>query len=77
MMEKGLVARDDSERSHVYSAAIPEGDTKGQLVSDLMSKAFSGSAQQLMVHALRGGQTSEGELDAIQLLLDEARRGRS
>ncbi len=77
MLEKGLVARDDSERSHVYRAAIPENDTKGQLVSDLMTKAFGGSAQQLMVHALRGGKTSKRELDAIQLLLDDARKGRS
>ena len=53
MLDKGLLARDDSERSHVYRAAAPEGATKGQLVSDLMSKAFSGSARQLMVHALR------------------------
>lgn len=77
MLEKGLVTRDDSERSHVYRAAIPENDTKGQLVSDLMAKAFGGSAQQLMVHALRGGKTSKRELDAIQRLLDEARKGRS
>lgn len=77
MLEKGLVTRDDSERSHVYRAAIPENDTKGQLVSDLMAKAFGGSAQQLMVHALRGGKTSKKELDAIQRLLDEARKGRS
>ena len=77
MFEKGLVRRDESERSHVYRAAVLEGDTKGQMVSDLMAKAFGGSAQQLMVHALRGGHTSEGELDAIQRLLDEARKGRS
>ena len=77
MLDKGQLARDASERSHVYRAAMAEGDTKGQLVSDFMAKAFSGSAQQLMVHALRGGQTSTGELDAIQRLLDEARKGRS
>ena len=77
MLDKGQLARDASERSHVYRAAMAEADTKGQLVSDFMAKAFSGSAQQLMVHALRGGQTSLGELEAIQRLLDEARKGRS
>jgi len=77
MLDKGQLARDASERSHVYRAAMVEGDTKGQLVTDFMAKAFSGSAQQLLMHALRGGKTSVGELDAIQQLLDEARKGRS
>lgn len=77
MLEKGLVDRDDSERSHVYRAAVPEGKTKGRLVSDLMAKAFAGSASELLVHALKAGQASSSELDAIQRMLDEARRGRS
>ncbi|WP_291270482.1 BlaI/MecI/CopY family transcriptional regulator [Geothrix sp.] len=77
MLEKGLVNRDDSERSHVYRAAVAEGQTKGQLVSDLMAKAFAGSASELLVHALKAGQTSPAELDAIQSLLNEARRSRS
>lgn len=77
MMEKGLVDRDDSERSHVYRAAVAEGETKGKLVSDLMAKAFAGSASDLLVHALKAGKASPADLDAIQKLLDEARRGRS
>jgi BlaI family transcriptional regulator, penicillinase repressor len=77
MMEKGLVDRDDSERSHVYRAAVAEGQTKGQLVSDLMAKAFAGSASELLVHALKVGRTKPAELDAIQRLLDRARKGRS
>lgn len=77
MLEKGLVDRDDSERSHVYRAAVAEGQTKGQLVSDLMAKAFAGSASDLLVHALSVGKTKPAELDAIQSLVDEARRSRS
>ena len=77
MLDKGLVDRDDSERSHVYRAAVAEGQTKGQLVSDLMAKAFAGSASDLLVHALKAGKTKPAELDAIQHLLDAARRRRS
>ncbi len=76
MKEKGLVDRDDSERSHIYRAAVEEGETKGQLVSDLMAKAFAGSASDLLVHVLKAGQTNPAELDAIQELIDRARRGR-
>ena len=77
MRDKGLVDRDDSERSHVYRAAVAEGQTKGQLVSDLLAKAFAGSASELLVHALKAGHTKPSELDAIQHLLDEARKKRS
>jgi predicted transcriptional regulator len=77
MLDKGLVDRNDSERSHVYWAVATEGKTKGRLVSDLMAKAFAGSASELLVHALKAGQSNPAELDAIQRLLDEARRGRS
>jgi BlaI family transcriptional regulator, penicillinase repressor len=77
MLEKGLVERDAAERSHVYFAAVPEGDTKRALVSDLMGKAFGGSASQLLQHALQAGQATPQELQAIQRLLDEATRRRS
>jgi predicted transcriptional regulator len=77
MLDKGLVDRDDSERSHVYRAAVAEGTTKGRMVSDLMAKAFAGSASELLVHALKAGKAKPAELDAIQRLLDEARRRRS
>jgi BlaI family transcriptional regulator, penicillinase repressor len=76
MLDKGLVTRDASQRSHIYRAAVAEAETKGLLVADLMTKAFSGSAHQLMVHALTAGKTSEAELDAIQDLIDSMRKGR-
>lgn len=37
MAEKGLVARDETERSHVYRAAVPEKLVKRRLVSDLLN----------------------------------------
>lgn len=77
MLEKGLVARDEAERSHVYRAAVAEGDTKCALVSDLLGKAFAGSASALLQHALQAGSATSQELDAIQRMLDEARKGRS
>jgi BlaI family transcriptional regulator, penicillinase repressor len=77
MLEKGLVVRNEAERSHVYFAAVPEGDTKRALVSDLMDKAFGGSASQLLQHALQGERATAEELRAIQRLLDEATRRRS
>ena len=44
MTEKKLVLRDESERTHVYRAAYSEDQTQQHLVSDLISRAFEGSA---------------------------------
>ena len=46
MTEKGLVVRDESERSHVYRASRSEAQTQKQLVGDLLERAFGGSAPQ-------------------------------
>src|ERR1041384_7804094 len=58
MAEKGLVTRDESERSHVYTAAIPETAVKKRLVSDLVDRVFDGSAAELVMQALTSKRAS-------------------
>jgi len=74
MTEKRLVARDESTRTHVYSAAYTEDQTQRHLVRDLLTRAFDGSASRLVLQALATGSTSQEELDEIQRVL-EKRRG--
>jgi predicted transcriptional regulator len=74
MTEKRLVARDESTRTHVYSAAHSEDQTQRHLVRDLLTRAFDGSASRLVLQALATGRTSREELDEIQRVL-EKRRG--
>ena len=76
MTEKGLVIRDDSERSHRYQAARPEEQTQKQLVADLMERAFGGSAARLVLHALSSKRASSAELDQIRKFIDEMERRR-
>ena len=71
MAEKGLLSRDDSSRTHVYSAAFTEKETQQGLVSDLLDRAFAGSAEKLVVRALSAKKVSPDELDRIRTLLDE------
>jgi BlaI family transcriptional regulator, penicillinase repressor len=75
MAEKGLVSRDDAERSHVYAAAVPEGAVKRRLVADLLDRAFDGSAAGLVMQALSARRASPEELREIRRLLDTMRRG--
>jgi BlaI family transcriptional regulator, penicillinase repressor len=74
MTVKGMVTRNEEERAHVYEARLPAENTKRQLVSDLVQRAFAGSASELMMHALSEKKTSRAEIDEIRRMLDEHER---
>ena len=73
MAEKGLVTRDESVRTHVYAARVSRDITQRQLVSDLMDRAFGGSAAALVLQALSAHPTSNEELTEIKKLIDDYR----
>jgi predicted transcriptional regulator len=75
MTEKGLVERDESERTHVYQARLTQQQTQQQLVGDLLNKAFGGSASQLVLQALSAKPASAEELTEIRQLLDKLEGG--
>lgn len=76
MTEKGLVERDESQRAHVYSAALEETRTLGRLVGDLLDRAFEGSSGRLVMRALEERPVSPEEMAEIRRLLDEIEGGR-
>ena len=76
MADKGLVHRDDSERSHTYTPAHAEDVVQSSLLNDLMQRAFSGSALTLVQRALDSDTTSREELDAISKLIAQAKAKR-
>lgn len=71
MHEKGLVERDESERSHRYTAAVAEQATEGRLVGDLIDRGFEGSTGRLVLRALASRRASREELAEIRRLIDE------
>ncbi|HVF55554.1 MAG TPA: BlaI/MecI/CopY family transcriptional regulator [Pyrinomonadaceae bacterium] len=75
MADKGLVERDDSRRPQVYRARLTQEQTQRQLVSDLLDKAFGGSAKQLVMQALSAREASEEELGQVERLLDKLEGG--
>lgn len=77
MTEKGLVERNESERAHVYKAAIAEEQTQRQLVSDLLDRAFGGSATKLMMQALATRRASTDEIRQIREMLKRFEQERS
>ncbi|MCA9043828.1 MAG: BlaI/MecI/CopY family transcriptional regulator [Planctomycetaceae bacterium] len=71
MHEKGLVVRDESQRSHIYEAAVQQKSTQRQFVSDLVDRVFGGATEQLVVQALSSRRVSKDEIAEIRKLLDE------
>ena len=76
MTEKGLVERDERDRTHVYRARLSEETTQRQLVRDLLDRAFGGSAGKLVMQALATRRASAEELRDIRKMIDGARNDR-
>jgi BlaI family transcriptional regulator, penicillinase repressor len=70
MTEKGLVKRDESVKPQVYRPSYPQEQTQGQLVRDLLQRAFGGSVKALVLQALSTKKSSPEELAEIEKLLD-------
>lgn len=73
MADKGLVRRDESERSHTYKAVHAEPVVQSSLLKDLMRRAFSGSALSLVQRAIDDNAATAEELDAIAQLIAQAK----
>jgi predicted transcriptional regulator len=71
MTGKGLVSRDESNRTHVYRAAEQAQKTQRRLLGDLVERAFGGSTAQVMMQSLSLKRATAAELDEIRNLLDE------
>ncbi|MCM3879096.1 MAG: BlaI/MecI/CopY family transcriptional regulator [Vicinamibacterales bacterium] len=77
MTEKGLVTRDETGRTHVYRARRSQAQTQRQLIRDLVTRAFDGSAAKLVMQALATKRATPAELQQIQRLIDRSTRGRA
>jgi predicted transcriptional regulator len=74
MTDKGLVRRDESQRTHAYEAALGEDQTHRRLVTELLDRVFNGSARKLVLHALSAKHATPEEIAEIRSLLDRMER---
>jgi len=56
MMAKGLVVRSERGRFHLYRARYPARRIRIQLIRDLVDRAFEGSGDLFLAHALAMGR---------------------
>ena len=71
MHAKGMVSRDEQDRSHIYRPATNQKETQNSLLKNLVNTAFGGSAQNLVMQALGQENPSKEELDEIRAFLDQ------
>lgn len=75
MAEKGLLTRDESQRTHVYHPTVQEQDTQKQLLDKFLDSVFKGSTTSLVMQALGNSQTSADELREIRKLIEDMEKG--
>jgi predicted transcriptional regulator len=76
MTEKGLVRRDETDRTHIYHVRLSEEQTQRQLVRDLLDRAFGGSASKLVMQALAARRSTPEELGEIRKMIETRREAR-
>ena len=74
MFEKGLVSRDDSNKTHIYQPAVSREKTQKLFLNKMIDTLFAGSSTNLVLQALGGHAASEEELEKIQLLINDLKK---
>ena len=74
MHEKGMVKRDESNKTHKYVPLISREKTQKQFVGKMIDTLFQGSSSHLVMQALGNHKASKEELDEIQKLIDNLKQ---
>ncbi len=73
MIGKGLLLRTEKFGVHVYEAGVPKEKTQERILGDLMTRAFAGSAVDLVMRALAAKPASAGEMSRIREMIAAAK----
>jgi predicted transcriptional regulator len=77
MFDKGLLRRDDSQRTHIYTAAVREGKIQSALLDRFLNAAYKGSASKLALQLLGNHTTTPDELAEIKALIDHLEKNKN
>jgi predicted transcriptional regulator len=66
MTDKEMLSRHSEGRAFRYHAALRREQTLGEMVGDLLGRAFGGSAAALVTHLLEQANPDEQELNEIR-----------
>ena len=69
MVEKGLLSRNTSSRTHIYKALVNEQKMQNQLLRKFVDTTFRGASMKMVMQALGNHKPSQEELDEIKDLI--------
>jgi predicted transcriptional regulator len=76
MRGKGWLGYKPVGRTYVYSALVPQDESLGQRVVEMVDKACGGEPEKLMMALLNYRGLSDEEAERIQKMLNEAKANR-
>ena len=71
MHDKAMLARDESNRTHVYKPLVSQKEAQKNIVSKMIDTMFNGSSAQLVMQALDNKKSTREEIDLIRKYLEE------
>ena len=69
MEKRGLVSHRDEGRTYVYRAMVQKGEIRRSMMTDVIERAFSGRAADMVSMLLREGDFDPDELDELRAQL--------
>ncbi|MEL6393214.1 MAG: BlaI/MecI/CopY family transcriptional regulator [Bacteroidota bacterium] len=76
MHQEGLLSRDESSRTHVYSPAVEESVVQQSVLKRMADTLFRGSATNLVLQALGSSDTTAEDLEAIKRMIEAKEKER-
>jgi predicted transcriptional regulator len=71
MTEKGLLTRDTTERSHIYSPSMGPEEIQSNILDHIVKTVFMGDRSKLVLQALGNKAVSQKELSDLKALIQE------
>ncbi len=71
MLDKNLVSREITNRSHVFTATAEESSTQTNIMQQFITNTFRGSASSLVMRLLDSDTTSTEELEKIKAFINQ------
>jgi BlaI family transcriptional regulator, penicillinase repressor len=71
MHEKGMLQRNETNMTHIYSTQLEEQRTKGVVLKKFVDSMYNGSVKSLMLELLGNKETSTQEWDKIKDMLNQ------
>lgn len=71
MHEKGLVTRNETSKTHIYTPNLSKDKAQEQYMSKMIKTLFSGSTSQLVLQALGKHKPTSQDLKEIKNLIEQ------